>query len=123
MDINLLIIESASNMNFVILITVVVVIFAFLLLYLFIQNFTKQFNRFGERKQLVKEGKIEEAEKIEMSHSGELNAAIALALYLYQNQIHDIESFRLTIQKVSRNYSPWSSKIYGLRKFPKSYWK
>ncbi len=123
MDINLLIIESVSNMNFVILITLVVVIFAFLLLYLFIQNFTKQFNRFGERKQLVKEGKIAEAEKIEMSHSGELNAAIALALYLYQNQIHDIESFRLTIQKVSRNYSPWSSKIYGLRKFPKSYWK
>jgi len=25
----------------------------------------------------------------------------------------------LTIKKVSRTYSPWSSKIYGLRKTPR----
>jgi Na+-transporting methylmalonyl-CoA/oxaloacetate decarboxylase gamma subunit len=100
-----------------------VVFVALFLIYVFFQNFGKHFNRFGERKKLVKEGKLDEAEKIEMSHSGELNAAIALALYMYQNQIHDMESFRLTINKVSRNYSPWSSKIYGLRKFPKTYWK
>ncbi len=45
--------------------------------------------------------------------------AIALAMYLYQKQIHDEERTILTIQKVVRTYSPWSSKIYGLRKNPR----
>jgi len=100
------------------------VVFAgLILIYLFFHNFGKQFNKFSERKQLIKEGKVEEAEKIEIIQSAEVNAAIGLALYLYQNQIHDMESFRVTIDKVTRNYSPWSSKIYGLRKFPKTYWK
>ncbi|MGE0019977.1 MAG: OadG family transporter subunit [Draconibacterium sp.] len=50
--------------------------------------------------------------------SGEVNAAIAMALHLYQNEMHDYENTVLTIQKVSRTYSPWSSKIYTLRKIP-----
>lgn len=50
--------------------------------------------------------------------SGEVNAAIALALHLYQSELHDYENTVLTIQKVSRTYSPWSSKIYTLRKTP-----
>ena len=50
--------------------------------------------------------------------SGEVNAAIAMALHLYQSELHDYENTVLTIQKVSRNYSPWSSKIYTLRKTP-----
>jgi len=100
-----------------------VVFIALTLIYIFFHNFGKQFNRFAERKKLIKEGKLEEAEKIEISHSGELNAAIGLALYLYQNELHDMESFKVTINKVTKNYSPWSSKIYGLRKFPKTYWK
>jgi len=100
-----------------------VVFIALTLIYIFFHNFGKQFNRFAERKKLIKEGKLEEAEKIEISHSGELNAAIGLALYLYQNELHDMESFKVTINKVTKNYSPLSSKIYGLRKFPKTYWK
>ncbi len=51
--------------------------------------------------------------------SGEVNAAIAMAIYLYQNELHDFENTVLTINKVSRNYSPWSSKIYTLRKLPR----
>lgn len=51
--------------------------------------------------------------------SGELNAAIAMTLYLYQSEMHDYENTVLTIQKVSRNYSPWNSKIYNIRKMPK----
>lgn len=47
--------------------------------------------------------------------SGETNAAIATALYLYFNELHDRESNVMTIEKVSKRYSPWSSKIYGLR--------
>lgn len=50
--------------------------------------------------------------------SNEVNAAIALALFLLSKQEHDEEYTVLTMHKVSRNYSPWNSKIYGLRKRP-----
>lgn len=45
--------------------------------------------------------------------SGDVNAAISTALYLFFNEMHDEEKYVMTIRKVSRNYSPWSSKIYG----------
>jgi glutaconyl-CoA/methylmalonyl-CoA decarboxylase subunit delta len=47
--------------------------------------------------------------------SGEVNAAIAAAIHLYRSELHDFEDTVLTIRKVSRTYSPWSSKIYGIR--------
>ncbi len=50
--------------------------------------------------------------------SGEVSAAIAMALHLYQTEIHDEENMVLTIKRISRAYSPWSSKIYTLRKYP-----
>ncbi|MEI6749401.1 MAG: OadG family protein [Bacteroidales bacterium] len=50
---------------------------------------------------------------------GEVNAAIALALHLYRTQLHDNEDAVITMKKVARTYSPWSSKIYGLTKTPK----
>jgi hypothetical protein len=46
-------------------------------------------------------------------------AAIALAISLYKTQMHDMESLTITLQKVSRIYSPWSSKIYTLRQNPR----
>ncbi|NUQ80351.1 MAG: OadG family protein [Bacteroidetes bacterium] len=50
--------------------------------------------------------------------SGEVNAAIAMALHLHLNEIHDEENLVLTIRKVARTYSPWNSKIYNLRQLP-----
>lgn len=49
--------------------------------------------------------------------SGEEIAAITLALHEHFNT-HDDESFMLTVKKMKRAYSPWSSKIYGLRETP-----
>ena len=49
----------------------------------------------------------------------ELQAAISLALHLYVTELHDFEKTILTIRKVMRPYSPWSSKIYGLRRSPR----
>jgi Na+-transporting methylmalonyl-CoA/oxaloacetate decarboxylase gamma subunit len=51
--------------------------------------------------------------------SGEVLAAISAALYELNEDVHDIERTVLTIQKVKRNYSPWSSKIYSLRENPR----
>lgn len=49
--------------------------------------------------------------------SGEEIAAIVMALHEHLNA-HDTENTILTINKVKRAYSPWSSKIYGLRELP-----
>lgn len=50
--------------------------------------------------------------------AGEELAAIAIALYQYSEDLHDIENTVLTINRGAKHYSPWSSKIYGLRQLP-----
>lgn len=59
----------------------------------------------------------EASEEIAVHDSGEEIAAIAMALYEHLNT-HDSENAILTINKVKRAYSPWSSKIYSLREVP-----
>lgn len=49
--------------------------------------------------------------------SGEEIAAISMALFQHLNA-HDQENTVLTINKVKRAYSPWSSKIYNMRQVP-----
>jgi Na+-transporting methylmalonyl-CoA/oxaloacetate decarboxylase gamma subunit len=60
-----------------------------------------------------------EIEKPIVSISADENAAICTALYLYFSELHDEEKYVMTVKKVSRNYSPWSSKIYGVMNFTK----
>ena len=95
----------------------VVVFLALLFLYLIFSNLTKLLN-LNIKRALKREGKILEAQE-DLSISGEVNAAIAMAIHLYFAEIHDHENTVLTISKVSRTYSPWSSKIYGLRQNPR----
>ena len=64
---------------------------------------------------------VDKEEKATVEHdSGEEIAAIIMALHEHLNT-HDAESTILTINKVKRAYSPWSSKIYGLREVPGSH--
>ncbi len=51
--------------------------------------------------------------------SGDVSAAIGLALTLYFKEEHDEESGIITIKRVARTYSPWSSKIYGVNNNPR----
>ena len=44
----------------------------------------------------------------------EIAAAIAMALHLYFNGVHDEEPTQITIKNVERSYSPWNSKLYGM---------
>ena len=62
--------------------------------------------------QEAKEKKLGEA-------PGEVIAAISLAMHEMQSDVHDVEDTVLTITRVKRSYSPWSSKIYTLRETPK----
>ena len=105
-------------------VTAMAVVFsALVLLYLVFRTIGRLNVRTIRRKQAREEQRKNQAihpvlpAEGEMIHGEEL-AAIALALYQYQNDLHDIESNVITINKVARAYSPWSSKIYGLRQFP-----
>lgn len=51
--------------------------------------------------------------------SGEESAAISAALFLFLQEREEFANTTLTIKKVSKIYSPWSSKIYGLRNHPR----
>lgn len=92
---------------------VLIVFLSLLLIYLFFRYVLPLFLRLSARINARKTGIGAGTEHGEIS--GDVNAAIALALYLYMNEIHDEESNVITIRRVSRTYSPWSSKIYSMR--------
>lgn len=96
---------------------IAVVFSSLLLLYVVFLNLTKLIQSMSKKKRL-KEGHSESSVK-ETELTGEINAAISAALYFYSQELHDQESEVLTINRVSRTYSPWSSKIYGLRQNPR----
>lgn len=60
----------------------------------------------------------ESAAPVKNGVSGEVVAAIALALQTHLFELHDEERTIVTIQRVSRPYSPWSSKLYGMTPSP-----
>lgn len=102
------------------MIAMFVVFSALAILFVIYKNMGRFFIRRGAKSQApVGQPKAAAQPLTAEEMSGEVNAAIAMALYLYQNELHDYENTVLTIQKVSRNYSPWSSKIYTLRKSPR----
>ena len=79
---------------------------------------TGNLSKWLTRRKAVESGKaVAEDEDHELS--GEVLAAISAAIHEMNQDVHDIESAILTIDEVKRNYSPWSSKIYGLRETPK----
>jgi len=92
-----------------------IVFMALLLLYLFFRYIIPSILRIkiGKSRFIIDPDSSEINQKIEVT--GEVNAAISMALFLYYNELHDKESNILTIKRVSKVYSPWSSKIYGVR--------
>ncbi len=91
-----------------------VVFAALVLLYFSFSAVSKLVNK-NIKIKLRRSGKISaEASDEDISVPAEVAAAIGLALYM-STQLHDEESNIITIKKVSRTYSPWSSKIYGMR--------
>ena len=94
-----------------------IVFMALLLLYLFFRYIipTMLKVRIGKSR-FSKSPDSSETNKI-VEVTGEVNAAISMALFLYYNELHDKESNILTIKRVSKIYLPWSSKIYGVRSY------
>lgn len=100
------------------LIAMTVVFLALILLYLVFKN-TRRIYAIDVKKLFKKNEKILPEIQEEHDISGEVNAAIAMALHLYRSEYHDHEEAVLTIKKVAKTYSPWSSKIYNLRRAPR----
>lgn len=49
--------------------------------------------------------------------AGEVYAAIAAAIYAYDEDMHDEEDTVITIQKVERAWTPWNAKFYNMNKY------
>ena len=113
---------SFSNIweNNGILISVVgyVIVFIALLLLAVIITYFQKVLQLQQRKKLKEKGH-RAANTEDLSISGEVSAAISTALFLHFQEKHDLENTVLTIKRVQRTYSPWSSKLYGLREYPK----
>ncbi len=101
------------------MIAMTVVFLSLMMLYLVFKNIAKVYGLDLKSKFRKKKGLEPAFHEAVEDPTGELGAAVALALFYYQNELHDHENTLLTIKKVSRTYSPWSSKIYGLRRSPK----
>ena len=99
------------------------IVFAVLVLLIFIMRgmgwvFTR------ERKPRVAAASVSPASEPAIDHAisdQELVAAIATALKLYKSDLHDRESETLTINRITRAYSPWNSKIHGLTQLPEKH--
>ena len=47
----------------------------------------------------------------------EVMAAIAAAIHLYTDELHDEEDTVITIQKVEREWTPWNAKFYNMNQY------
>lgn len=67
-----------------------------------------------KKQKLARDNKSTKIKEEDLIVTGEVATAIAMAIYLSRD-LHDNESDIITIKKVSKAYSPWNSKIYGMR--------
>ncbi|RPI13468.1 MAG: hypothetical protein EHM58_18405 [Ignavibacteriae bacterium] len=74
---------------------------------------------FGKKEEAPKQEVKPQPEIKPVNKDAEISTAIAAAIYLYRQEVHDYEDTVLTIKRIDRAYSPWSSKIYSLRKYPR----
>jgi glutaconyl-CoA/methylmalonyl-CoA decarboxylase subunit delta len=102
-----------SNAWFITVVGYSVVFFTLTALVIIFNNIHR-IQDFYIKRQLKKKAKPDDVPVPEQKMTGDVNAAICTALYLYFTELHDEEKYVMTVKKVSKTYSPWSSKIYGI---------
>ena len=114
--------EQHDSIGIGMAITAMAVVFiGLILLYIFFKFIGKASVRLRTDRAMKAKGITdrEEAKEKMLGHApGEVYAAIAMAMHEMQSNVHDVEETVLTITRVKRSYSPWSSKIYTLRETP-----
>jgi len=94
------------------------IVFAALVLLVVVFTQIPKLIYYNTRKKLKQKTKQATVSNDDLHIAGDVSAAISLALYLFFDEMHDEESNVITIKRVRKTYSPWSSKIYGLRTWP-----
>lgn len=115
--------NAAENDKYGFAITIIamcIVISALIVLSLLFLGFGKIFTTLQTRKKHSAHGVTKETSEDHHNEpdSGEVIAAIGMALAEHFGQGHDIEDTILTIRRMRKAYSPWNSKIYNLRHLP-----
>ena len=118
--INILPLATINSFAIVVAIVGYLTVFtALVLLYLIFYNIPKLY-KIQLKKMMSRQGKRKNGSKDGdccIDITGQTSAAISMALHLYFDEMHDDEDMVMTIKKVSKRYSPWSSKIYGLNNY------
>ncbi|MBI5726993.1 MAG: hypothetical protein HY965_04030 [Ignavibacteriales bacterium] len=94
-------------------IAIITISVIFYLIYRYRDNF------FGEVQ--FADSQDEESKKLQAQKAEEdkvIPVVIGLAINQYLEEMNEYEKTILTIKKVIKPYTPWSSKIYGLRQAP-----
>lgn len=119
-----LFIVLASPIEFGVTVTLVgfsIVLFSLTLLVVVFTRLPKLINMNWKRLARRNKNQEEEPETEDYNIEGNVTAAISMALHLYFSELHDEESNIVTIKKVRKAYSPWSSKIYSVNQnWPKN---
>lgn len=108
------ILAAISSDNLTVALVGYAIVFSALIVLFYLFSLVPKILNLNIKNRLKRQGKVVDTEAVEVGVSGEVNAAISTALYLHFDEQHDKESGVLTVKQISRRYSPWSSKIYGV---------
>ncbi|MDE7189819.1 MAG: OadG family protein, partial [Muribaculaceae bacterium] len=112
--------ENDSWGGAITIIAMCIVIAALIILSILFMGFGKISQMLLSRKKLEAHGLSPEDVGEDHVHvdSGDVIAAIAMALAEHFDSTHDLEDTILTIRRMRKAYSPWNSKIYNMRPTP-----
>ena len=98
-------------------VAVAVVFLALVCISLILQGSGKLMSGMDEKKKSKKETKKPIGAIASASNDDEVFAAIAAAIHLYNDELHDEEDAVITIQKVEREWTPWNAKFYNMNQY------
>jgi Na+-transporting methylmalonyl-CoA/oxaloacetate decarboxylase gamma subunit len=90
------------------------VVFTALVVLFYLFSLVPKLININIKNKLRKQGKEECIDRVDEEITGDVSAAISTAIYLYFNEQHDEESGIVTVKRIDKRYSPWSSKIYNV---------
>jgi len=109
--------EAILSEGFLIAVIGISVVFLGLIfLFIFMKTFTYFFGISTAKKSAEPGQRIIVSSLGKESISGEILAAISLAIHRRREEFHDMEKTIITLNRITRPYSPWSSKIHSIRK-------
>ncbi len=98
-------------------VAVAVVFLALVCIALILQGTGKLMSGMDDKKKAQKETKKPIGAIASASQDDEVIAAIATAIHLYNDELHDEEEAVITIQKVEREWTPWNAKYYNMNQY------